>query len=64
MADAYIVAQAAPGDLVVTADIPLAALVVAKKAHALNPRGRLLHPANIAERLAMRNFMPNWRQQG
>ena len=44
VADAYIVAQAQAGDLVITADIPLAAEVIDKKATALNPRGELYSP--------------------
>ncbi|MES2637337.1 MAG: DUF188 domain-containing protein, partial [Pseudomonadota bacterium] len=52
------------GDLVITADIPLAAQVIAKSAHALNPRGEMYSDANIAERLAMRNMMDELRNQG
>ena len=48
----------------ITADIPLAAQVVAKDAHALNPRGEMYSDANIAERLAMRNMMDEIRGQG
>ena len=51
VADDYIVEQAAPGDLVITADIPLAAEVVEKQAHALNPRGELYTRNNIRQRL-------------
>ena len=64
VADNYIVEQVAAGDLVVTGDIPLAALVIAKQAHALNPRGEMYTTANIAERLAMRNFMADLRDSG
>ena len=64
VADNYIVEQVAAGDLVVTGDIPLAALVIAKQAHALNPRGEMYTTANIAERLAMRNFMAELRDSG
>lgn len=64
VADAHIVEQASPGDLVITGDIPLAALVIAKQAHALNPRGEMYTTANIAERLAMRNFMADLRDSG
>lgn len=64
VADAHIVEQVQPGDLVVTGDIPLAALIIAKKAHALNPRGEMYTTANIAERLAMRNFMAELRDNG
>lgn len=64
VADNYIVEQAVAGDLVVTADIPLASAIIAKAAHALNPRGELYTTANIAERLAMRNFMAELRDSG
>jgi uncharacterized protein YaiI (UPF0178 family) len=64
VADAKIVEECDVGDLVVTADIPLAALVVAKGAHALNPRGELYNEANIKERLAMRNLMDELRGNG
>jgi uncharacterized protein YaiI (UPF0178 family) len=52
------------GDLVVTADIPLAADIVAKGAHAINPRGELYTPENIRQRLQMRNFMEEMRNTG
>lgn len=52
------------GDLVVTADIPLASAVVAKSAHALNPRGELYSVENIQQRLTMRNFMEDMRSTG
>ena len=64
VADNYIVQALQAGDLVITADIPLAAQVVAKGAHALNPRGEMYSDANIAERLAMRNMMDELRGQG
>lgn len=64
VADDYIVEQAAPGDLVITADIPLAAEVVEKQAHALNPRGELYTRNNIRQRLAMRDFMEQMRDNG
>ncbi|HEX6735417.1 MAG TPA: YaiI/YqxD family protein [Azonexus sp.] len=64
VADAHIVGQVAAGDLVVTADIPLAALVIERGAHALNPRGELYTAATIRERLAMRNFMEELRSAG
>ena len=50
-----------PGDLVVTADIPLAADVVAKGAQALNPRGELYTDANIGERVAVRDLLDELR---
>ena len=52
VADNYIVQQAEPGDLVVTADIPLAAEVVEKGVDAVNPRGEHYTKANIRQRLA------------
>lgn len=64
VADDRIMQLLAPGDLVVTADIPLAAQVIAEGAHALNPRGEFYSPANIRERLAMRNFMEELRGSG
>lgn len=64
VADRHIVDQLAPGDLVVTADIPLAAGVIERGAHALNPRGELYTTANIQERLTMRNFMEGLRSAG
>lgn len=64
VADSKIVQQAQPGDLVITADIPLAAQIVEKGAHALNPRGELYTRDNIKERLALRNFMGELRNNG
>ena len=64
VADSKIVEECMAGDLIITADIPLAALVVAKGAHALNPRGELYTEANIKERLAMRNLMDELRGNG
>ncbi|MFT6756367.1 MAG: hypothetical protein ACJA0M_000242 [Chitinophagales bacterium] len=64
VADNYIVQQVEIDDLVVTADIPLAADVVAKGAHAINPRGELYTPENIRQRLQMRNFMEEMRNTG
>ena len=64
VADNYIAQQAEAGDLVVTADIPLAAAVIDKHATALNPRGQLYTKNNIQQRLAMRNFMEEMRSAG
>jgi uncharacterized protein len=64
VADAHIVDQLAAGDLVITADIPLAALVIERGAHALNPRGELYTTATIRERLNMRDFMEGLRAAG
>lgn len=64
VADRHIVDQLAPGDLVITADIPLASGVIERGGHALNPRGELYTEANIRERLTMRNFMEELRSAG
>ncbi len=64
VADNHIVQQAQEGDLVITADIPLAAEVIEKKAHALNPRGEFYTPENIRQRLNMRDFMEQLRSSG
>jgi uncharacterized protein YaiI (UPF0178 family) len=64
VADSHIVREVAPGDLVVTADIPLAADVIAKGAHALNPRGEFYSTENIQERLALRNYLEELRGSG
>jgi hypothetical protein len=63
-ADTYIINQTALGDLVITADIPLAAEVVARGAVVINPRGDLLDNSNIRERLSMRDFMDELRGSG
>ncbi len=63
-ADDAIVDRMSPGDLVVTADIPLAARAVAKGGAALNPRGEFYTPENIRERLAMRDLMAELRDAG
>ena len=64
VADNRIAQQVAPGDLVITADIPLAAQVIARGGHALNPRGEFYTKDNIQERLTMRNFMDTLRSSG
>ena len=64
VADKRIVELLAPADLVITADIPLAAAAIEKGAHALNPRGELYTKDNIRERLSMRNFMDELRGSG
>lgn len=64
VADAHILASLGAGDLVVTADVPLAAQVVAAKAFALNPRGTLYTPNNVQDHLARRNFMDSLRASG
>lgn len=64
VADNEIVDRIEAGDLVITGDIPLAADVIAKNAHALNPRGELYTTANIRARLNMRDFMDTLRASG
>ncbi|MCS6745882.1 YaiI/YqxD family protein [Klebsiella quasipneumoniae] len=64
VADNEIVRQCAAGDLVITADIPLAAEVLAKGGAALNPRGERYSEATIRERLTMRDFMETLRASG
>ena len=64
VADNEIVRLCAPGDLVITADIPLAAEVLAKGAAALNPRGERYSDATIREKLTMRDFMDTLRSSG
>ncbi len=64
VADNHIAQSAAPGDLVITADIPLAAEVVAQGCMAINPRGELYTEENIRERLNMRDFMATLRSSG
>ncbi|MCC4115684.1 YaiI/YqxD family protein [Aromatoleum toluclasticum] len=63
-ADKYIAAHVQAGDLVITADIPLAAAIVEKDAHALSPRGELYGKENIRQLLDMRNFMDTLRSTG
>ncbi|WDE96134.1 YaiI/YqxD family protein [Lentisphaera profundi] len=64
VADLKIVELLEEGDLVITADIPLADLCVKKNAFALNPRGELYTEANIRQRLSVRDFMTDLRQLG
>jgi len=64
VADNEIVKRVSEGELVITADIPLAAEVIEKKAWALNPRGEFYSEANIRERLNMRDFMDTMRASG
>lgn len=64
VADDEIVQRVQPGDLVITGDIPLAAEVIAKHAHALNPRGELYTKDNIRGRLNMRDFLDTMRSSG
>lgn len=64
VADDEIVKRANKGDLVITADIPLAAEVIEKGCIALNPRGELYSASNIKQRLNMRDFMDTLRSSG
>ncbi len=64
VADQHIAMEARAGDLVITADIPLAAQVIARGATVIDPRGELLTGANIMVRLTMRNFMDGLRSSG
>ena len=64
VADQRIASDAHAGDLVVTADIPLASQVIAKGAIVIDPRGELLDISNIEARLTMRNFMESLRSSG
>lgn len=63
-ADNEIVRRTLPGDLVITADIPLAADVLAKGGLALNPRGELYSTDTIKQKLTMRDFMETLRASG
>jgi uncharacterized protein len=63
-ADDRIVQDMQAGDLIVTADVPLAARVVAKGGIALNPRGTLYTEENVSERLAVRDFLHELRADG
>ncbi len=64
VADDYIAEQVQTGDLVITADIPLASRVIEAGAWVLTPRGALLDSRNIRERLSLRNFLDELRQGG
>lgn len=64
VADNFIAEHCEAGDLVITADIPLAARIVEKGATGLDPRGELYTEENIGERLSMRNFMEELRFAG
>lgn len=63
-ADDYLVEHAAPGDLVVCSDIPLADRLFKKGVAALDPRGREFDERNMGERLALRNLLSDLRDQG
>lgn len=61
MADKYIAARVEPGDVVITADVPLAAEVVSSAAVGIDPRGWLYDEETVGERLSARNFMQTLR---
>ena len=63
-ADRYIAEHCQPGDLVVTADVPLAAAAVERGAVVLQHRGDLVTSENVGEKLAMRNFAESLREAG
>jgi len=63
-ADDHIAEAVSPEDLVITADVPLAARVVEKGAVAIDPRGEVVDASNVGERLAMRNLMQELRSGG
>ena len=64
VADRHIISQIEGGELLITADIPLAAAVLDKGAHALNPRGERYTMETIRQQLDMRNFMDTLRSSG
>lgn len=64
VADFYIAENCTEEDIVITADIPLAALIVEKNAIAINPRGEIYTEENISETLSMRDFMQELRDSG
>ncbi|PLX94596.1 MAG: YaiI/YqxD family protein [Desulfuromonas sp.] len=63
-ADDHIAESATTGDLVITADIPLAARIVAKGAVVIDPRGDLLDESNVNDRLALRDLLYDLRNDG
>ncbi len=64
VADQYIIDHVKEKDLVVTADIPLAAKIVEKNGLVINPRGEIYNEDNIGEILSMRNFLKDLRDSG
>lgn len=63
-ADRHIAEKLEPGDLVITADLPLAAAVVERGGQAINPRGETYTAENVRERLSLRDFMMGLRETG
>ena len=64
VADRHIAEAAEPGDVVITADIPLAAMLVDKRVSVIDPRGDEYSPETIQERLSVRDFMDSLRGSG
>lgn len=64
VADDKIIQNLNAGDLVITADIPLADAAVSKACFVLNPRGEMYTTSNIKERLSLRNFSTSLRDSG
>jgi hypothetical protein len=64
VADRHIAAAAQPGDIAVTADVPLAAVLVGKGVVAIDPRGREHTPETVGERLSVRDFLDGLRGMG
>ncbi len=64
VADGYIADNAEPGDVAITADLPLAAILVDKRVVVLDPRGELYSEENVRERLSIRDFMESLRSAG
>jgi uncharacterized protein len=64
VADRHIAENASKGDIAITADIPLAAILVEKEVTVLDPRGEIYTLDNIGERLSVRDFMESLRGTG
>ena len=64
VADNEIARRIGPGDLVITADVPLAADIIGRGGHALNPRGEFYTPENVREHLSIRDFLDALRGSG
>lgn len=64
VADDWLVERAAPGDLVVTADVPLAAQLVPRGVAVVSPRGEWFTPSNIGEKLSLRDYFTEARESG
>jgi uncharacterized protein YaiI (UPF0178 family) len=64
VADRYIADHAEPGDVAITADVPLAAALVGKRVTVIDPRGVEYTESNVGERLSVRDFMDGLRTMG